>query len=82
MSSSTSITDDSTRVTLLEAGGAEHAEHCRLVVSTEATKRVIPSLPGGRRQVLEQQRPESPALVLVGDHEGGLGRVGVRVSRS
>ena len=77
MSSSTSITDDSTWVTSSKPADAEDVEHRPVGGQHRGVEAGDPVLPGRRRQVLQQQRPESPVLELVGHHEGGFGRVGV-----
>ena len=50
----------------------------RFSLSTSAVNRRDPPLLRGRGQVLQQDRAETPALLVVLDHERDLGPIGMR----
>ena len=62
----------------LEAGVAEDADHLVVLGEHLGDEAREAALAGGRGEVLEQDRPETPALVVVAHHERDLGRRGLR----
>jgi hypothetical protein len=60
---------------LRESGGPEDAEHPIVVSRGLRDEAGDAALPGGGRQVLEQDGADSPTLLLVADDERHLGRV-------
>ena len=56
-----------------ESRGPEHVQHRPVLGQCVGHEAADSPATGGDRQVFEQQRPETPVVILLGYHEGNLG---------